>query len=269
MAHDYLNRTDSPISEKLWQQIDHTVVAAAKSRLSARKLISVQGPLGLGTKVVPSSDQLIEETVQGDVKLSYCCWTPLILIQSTFKLSVRDIAAFEQTGVPLDLQTVAQAAIDCAQQEDNIIFNGLPAIKLNGMMNTPNCQSMHLKSWDNPGSAAEDIMWAASMLDNEGFHGPYTLGLSIDLYNMLFRRYSQADTEYSHISQFITDGIIKVPTIAGGILLNAHSCCICILIGQDLTAGFIGPVNGEYEFTVSETIALKLTLPKAVCVLNK
>ncbi|HAL45593.1 MAG: hypothetical protein A2Y12_13765 [Planctomycetes bacterium GWF2_42_9] len=269
MSEKHLNRGDAPISEKLWQLIDHTVIAAAKTRMSARKIITAQEPMGLGIKAIPTNDCIIEENTPG-VKLSTSCWTPLTLIQSGFKLSVRDIAAYEETGTPINLCNAAKAAIAVAEQEDNLIFNGLSAIKLNGLLNTSGCQTMNLKSWDDIGAAAEDIMWAASMLDNEGFHGPYTLALSINLYNMLFRRYPQSDTEYKHLSQFVTDGIIKTSTIKnGGVLLASHGSCICICLGQDITAGFIGPAGGEYEFTVSESVALKLNLPKAVCILNK
>ncbi|MEN6386859.1 MAG: family 1 encapsulin nanocompartment shell protein [Phycisphaerales bacterium] len=270
MSEKYLNRSDAPISEKVWEQIDKTVVAAAKTRLTGRKLLCTQGPFGLGTKALPSNDEPITENIPENVELSYSCWTPLTLIRSSFKLSIRDIAAHEETGTPLDLTSVAKAAIDCAQQEDNLIFCGLPKIKLNGLLNTQGCQSMNLKSWDDIGAAAEDIMWASSMLDNEGFHGPYSLALSVNLYNMLFRRYPQADTEMKHISQFITDGIIKTPSISsGGILLCSYGTCTCICIGQDLTAGFVGPADGKYEFSISETVALKLSMPKAICVLNK
>jgi uncharacterized linocin/CFP29 family protein len=237
--------------------------------MSARKIITAQEPMGLGTKAIPSNDYIIEANTPG-VTLSTSCWTPLTLIQSTFKLSIRDIAAHEETGTPINLCNVAKAAIAVAEQEDNLIFHGLPAIKLKGLLDHEGCQSMSLKSWDNIGAAAEDIMWAASMLDNEGFHGPYTLALSVNLYNMLFRRYPQANTEYKHISQFVTDGIIKTSSIkSGGVLLASHGSCICICLGLDITAGFIGPVEGEYEFIVSESAALKLNLPKAVCILNK
>ncbi|HBG27172.1 MAG: hypothetical protein A2Y10_07355 [Planctomycetes bacterium GWF2_41_51] len=269
MSDKYLQRKDAPISEKVWQQIDQTVVAAAKTSLSGRKLINTQGPFGLGIKAIPSIDQPIEDKIHDDLKLSYNCWTPLILIQSSFKLSIRDIAAYEQTCTPFDLYNVAKAAMHVAQQEDDLIFNGSESVKINGLLNTQACQSMNLKSWDNIGAAAEDIMWAASMLENQGCHGPYTLGLSVNLYNLLFRRYPQGDTEFRHISQFITDGIIKVPAIpAGGILLCGCSPCISICLGQDICTGFVGPSDGEYEFIISESVALKLTQPKAVCVLR-
>jgi hypothetical protein len=34
-------------------------------------------------------------------------------------------------------------------------------------------------------------------------------------------------------------------------------------------AGFVGPAASVYEFTVSETIALSITVPQAICVLKK
>ncbi|OQA03057.1 MAG: Maritimacin [Planctomycetes bacterium ADurb.Bin401] len=269
MSEKFLQRKDAPISEKVWQLIDHTVIAAAKTNLNARKLIPTLGPFGLGIKAVPSDDQIIDETISDDLKLTYNCWTPLVMIQSAFKLSIRDIAAYEQNGTPLNLYNVAKAAKHVAQQEDNIIFNGMDSIKINGLLNTQACQSMNLKSWDNIGAAAEDIMWAASMLDSQGCHGPYSLGLSVNHYNMLFRRYPQADTEYNHICQFIKDGIIKIPSIsAGGILICCCCPCISICLGQDICTGFVGPSDGEYEFVISESVGLRLTQPKAICVLR-
>jgi len=41
-----------------------------------------------------------------------------------------------------------------------------------------------------------------------------------------------------------------------------------IVLGQDLAPGFVGPAGRSYEFTVSESLALRLLVPEAVCVLK-
>ena len=112
---------------------------------------------------------------------------------------------------------------------------------------------------------------AVTDLDKAGFHGPYSLGLAPELYNLLFRRYPQGNQmELEHLRQVITDGVVKAAALtAGGVLLCSHDVFATIVLGQDLTAGFVGPAGNEYDFIVSESAALKLTQPEAVCVLKK
>ncbi len=270
MSEKFLHRKDVPISEKTWEKIDETVIAAAKSQLCGRRLITTKGPFGLGLKTLNTTDAEVGEKTIGSSKMSASCMTPLALIRSEFTLPIRDIAAFEQCGSILDLNNAATAAMDCARQEDNLIFNGSKTMALKGLLNADGCLSTRLKQWDKTGNAADDLLKAVGLLDDAGFHGPYALALSVELYNLLFRRYPQGNTEFKHIRQFVTDGIIKAPVIpAGGILLCTCGPFAAIVLGQDLMTGFVGPRSSEYEFVVSESVALWLPQPRALCVLKK
>jgi uncharacterized linocin/CFP29 family protein len=270
MSEKFLHRDDAPFSGKVWEKIDNTVIAAAKSQLCGRRLLHVQGPYGLGLKALPSADKPADEKTAGSSKMTASCVTPLAMIRSEFYLPIRDIAAFEQSGLPLDLGDAAKAAIDCARQEDNLIFNGSKSLGLKGLLSIEGSHSAKLKSWDNIGAAADDIIQAITVLDDAGFHGPYTLALVPKLYNLLFRRYPQGNaTELEHLNQIITDGIVKAPVIrAGGVLLCTSGPFANIVLGQDLMTGFTGPAANQYEFLVSESVALWLTQPEAVCILK-
>lgn len=271
MSEKYLHRDDAPFSDKVWESIDQAVVGAAKSQLCGRRLLQIQGPYGLGLKALPTSDKLLEEKTSGEAKMSAPCLIPLVMIQSEFCLPVRDIASFEQMGFPLDLGNAAKAAVDCARQEDNLIFNGSKNAGTKGLLNIDGSSSLKLNSWDSVGAAADDIIKAVTELDKTGFHGPYTLGLSSGLYNLLFRRYPQGNqTEIEHIRQIVTNGIIKIPAVSsGGILLCSGSQYANIVLGQDLMTAFIGPSGSEYEFMVSESAALKVLETGALCILKK
>ncbi len=271
MSEKYLHRDDAPFGDKVWESIDKTVIGAAKSQLCGRRLLKIQGPYGLGLKALPTSDMPLEEKTSGNAKMSAPCLIPLAMIQSQFCVSVRDIASFEQMGLPLNLGQAAKAAMDCALQEDNLIFNGSKSAGVKGLMNIDGSSSSKLNSWDTIGAAADDIIKAITELDKTGFHGPYTLGLSSGLYNLLFRRYPQGNqTEMEHIRQIITDGIVKIPAIpSGGIVLNSGGEYANIVIGQDLMTGFVGPSGSEYEFLVSESAALNILEAGALCILKK
>jgi uncharacterized linocin/CFP29 family protein len=270
MAEYYLNRGDAPFGDGVWEQIDKVVVEAAKSELAGRRLLHTTEPYGLGLKALPFADYATEEKAVEGVTMAASCVIPLTLIQSEFSLPVRDIAAYEQSGMPLDLGPVAKAAIACARQEDQLIFNGSEAVGVRGLFNTPGTRSIKLKAWDEVGAAVVDIIAAVTELDNAGLHGSYALALTPKSYNHLFRLYPQGNmTELEHARQIVTDGMVKAPAIAGGgVLLSTGGSPARLVIGQDLMAGFIGAGPGRYEFTVSETIALWLRRPEAVCVLK-
>jgi len=271
MDRKFLHREDAPFGDQVWEAIDKTVVATAKSQLCARRLLHIQGPYGLGMTTLPSGDKLIDEKTTGTARMTAPCVTPLAMIQSEFSVPVRDIAAFEASGLPLDLGDAAQAAGDCARQEDHLVFNGSQTLGLKGLLGIAGSHSLKLQSWDTLGASADDIIHAVTVLDEAGFPGPYTLALCPERYNLLYRRYAQGNqTEMEHIRQIITDGIINTRAISsGGIVLHSNPHLAGIILGQDLTTAFAGPSGNAYTFTVSESLALRITEPRALCILQK
>jgi uncharacterized linocin/CFP29 family protein len=270
MSEQYLHRGDAPFGDSVWEQIDNAVVAAAKSQLSGRRILNTMGPFGLGFKAVPLSDSTLDGKAVEGVTVSGSCAMPLAMLRSDFTLAVRDVAAAEQSGVPLDLGRATKAAVAVARQEDSLVFNGFGPLGGTGLLNTPGTRSVKLKQWNEVGAAVDDIISAVTELDNAGFHGPYALALTPKSYNFLFRRYPQGNqTELEHIQQIATDGVVKAPGIpGGGVLIDTSGPFANIVLGQDLVTSFVGPAPGEYQFSIVETLALWLRMPQAVCVLK-
>ena len=271
MANEFLHRGDAPFGQKVWGAIDETVIGAAKGQMSARRLLHVEGPYGLGLKTLPGGDAEVSSEEDG-IGLAAGSIVPVALIRKGFALPARDIASFEQTGLPMDLALAADAALACAQQEDDLVFNGSKALGVSGLTNAKGAHSLGLGSWaSEPGTAADDAIKAVTLLDGAGFHGPYAMALAPALYNLLFRRYAQGNqTEMEHVRTIVTDGVVKAPALAkGGIVIASGRQYASIVLGQDLMTGFIGPAGGDYEFTVSESVALRLRAAGAVCVLKQ
>lgn len=269
MAHSFHFRDDAPFGGAVWKLIDNVVVNAAKSQLSARRLLHTDGPYGFGIQSINIGSETAD-AVADSLSVNIGRAAPLVSIQRNFSLPMRDIAYHEETGLPIDLGAAQEAALDCARQEDTILLNGIPKKKLPGLLNASGINSMKTGSWNETGAAADDIIKAATKLDAAGFHGPYTLGLSSARYNLLFRRYPQGNqTEIEHLRQIVTDGIVKVPGLAkSGVLLASGKQYAAIAVGQDLTTGFTGPDGDMLAFSITENIALMLIEPAAVCVLE-
>jgi uncharacterized linocin/CFP29 family protein len=271
MAENYLHREDAPFADEVWEKIDEAAVGAAKTQLTGRRVLYTEGPYGPALKSLPLQDHVVEEASdQEGVSVRGACVLPVARIEAEFTVPIRDIAAFEEDGKPLDVGPVAGAAISCARQEDALIFNGSDALKTTGLMNADGTQSVKLGTWEEAGEAAENLISAVTTLDEAGYHGPYSLVLSPARYNKLFRRYRQGNaTEMQHVEQLITDGIVKAPSIEkGGVLLASGKSYASIVLGQDLSVGFIGPAGGDYEFVLTESLALWLKSPSAVCLLE-
>jgi len=262
MANKYLARDDAPFGSDVWDVLDNTMIDIAKNRLTGRRLLPLDGPYGFGLKSIPLWDMEAEDGLTVSENL------PVVLIQKEFGLGARDLANFERDHHYLDVEPVEQAVRACVEREDDLIFNG--GAGLPGLMNLLGASNLTLSDWDKIGTAAQDIIQAITSLDAAGFHGPYTMALAPQRYNLLFRRYHNGNqSELEHLRTMVTDGIVKAPLLEeGGVILEANHRNMALVLGQDMTIGFIGPAGDTVEFTLSESLTLRVRHPKAVCILE-
>jgi uncharacterized linocin/CFP29 family protein len=262
MEKTYLGREDAPLSAETWKLLDATMIEAAKSQLAGRRLISIEGPFGFGLKAIPLSDNEIADGITSSP------FIPLNLIASSFILNKRDLAASERDRLVLNADPVASAAISCAAKEDGIIFNGIQDVP--GLLSADGSASLALTKWDKVGTAADQIIDAVTRLDDAGFHGPYCMALAPAQYNLLLRRYPQGDgTELDHIRTILAGDIVKAPVLKkGGVVLASGRQYCSLVIGQDMSIGYNGPSGDSLEFSVSESLALLIRAPEAICVLT-
>lgn len=268
MNVDYMDREAAPFGADVWSKIDETVVAAARGQVTARRLLEIEGPHGLGLKSVAGPD----EDLFCDAEAAVCVSpvTPVPTIKQGFMLPMRDVAHYETSGVLFNVRSIAAAAISVARREDNLIFNGLPERGIPGLLNVNEAAQIDLQPWDEPGQAFANIMQAVNVLDEFGLHGPYALALAPSLYNTLFRLYPNGGpTEMEQVQMLVTGGIIRTPTISqGGVLVAVGRQFMSLVLGQDLITAYVGPTCGEFEFCLLESLVLKVALPQAICVIG-
>jgi uncharacterized linocin/CFP29 family protein len=269
----YLPREDAPFGANIWEKIDQTVVGAAKSQLAGRRLLTIVGPLGFGVRSVDRMERSTEgeQTFRGfTATTTYAPVLPVPMLRSEFALSIRDVAATEERGTPLDLANVALAAIAMARLEDALVFHGTAAIGVPGLMNAPGVNTVGVGDWSELGRPVADLVAAARALDDAGFPGPYTAALAPALYNELYRVYEHSPlTQLEHAGQVITGGLSKAPALeAGGVVLAVGAQFAHIIVAQDMTAAFTGPEETDYAFVIVESLVPKISVPEAVCVLG-
>ena len=213
-------------------------------------------------KSIPLAD------VQSDDGLKFSQTQPLVWIQRDFELGTRDLANYEREKISLNVTPVMEAARACAELEDKLIFEGTDDAP--GLLTADGTQSLALSAWDEVGAAGSDLIKAITMLDDAGYHGPYTLALAPKNYNLLLRLYERGNrSELEHVKMMVTDGIVKAPVLeSGGVLMASGRQYASIVLGQDLSLGFIGPAGDKVEFFLTESVALRVRVPEAICVLK-
>jgi uncharacterized linocin/CFP29 family protein len=188
---------------------------------------------------------------------------PLPMIRKSFQLSIRRVAAHVENGQPLDLSPAQDAAEAVANREEEMIYNGQPALGLAGLLSIEGRQEVPGSDWSAPDNALKDVLAAATKLDESGYRGPYALALAPVLYNNLFRLYPGTDViGLEHLRRLCTAGIYK-SSIEGGVLVDTRAGVL--ILGQDLQAGYSSQDGVHYHLYVSESIVLRIDEPQAIC----
>ena len=263
---DYLSRDQAPFPPELWRKIDDAAIAAARDRLSARRFLPLEGPFGIGlTAIECGNDESYRQPRASEAASVMGRTQPVPMIRQIFRISIRRIAAMLENGQPLDLTPAADAAEAVADREDELIYQGQPDLQLPGLLNMDGRQEIAAGDWTAIDRALDDVLAAATLLDEAGYRGPYALALAPALYNGLFRLYPGTDVmQLEHLRRLCTRGIFKAP-IEGGILVDPTVGTL--IVGQDLEAGYIGQDGIHYQLYLSESVVLRIDDPGAACII--
>lgn len=264
MSGDYLNRGQAPFQDALWRTIDDAVIDAARDRLTGRRFLDLDGAYGVGlTAIEVGSDESAREDAEG-VAVVMGRVQPVPMLRKTFRLSIRRIAGHLDNGQPLDLDAAEDAAEAVAAREEALIYRGEESLP--GLLTVAGRHHVQGGDWSEVEQALRDVLAGVTRLDSTGFRGPYALALSPPLYNGLFRLYPGTDLpQLEHLRRLCTRGIFKAD-IEGGVLVDPRVGVL--IVGQDLRTGYIAQDGIHYQLYVSESVALRIDDPQAVCTLD-
>ena len=258
------DRLHSPLPPEVWDALDETAVEAARARLTARRFLDIEGPFGLGLTAIEVGDDAPlpgADSDAADMALGQAVGVPII--RRSFALSTRRVAAYLDNNQPIDLSPIEDAAEAVADREEDLVYHGQPAFNLYGLLTHPQRQQLAGGDWADLSRALDDVLAAATRLDDAGFRGPYALALEPALYNGLFRLYPGSDVQQlQHLKSLCTSGIYKAP-IRGGALIDPRVGVL--IVGQDLRTGYDSQDGIHYRLFMTETLVLRIDDPAAVC----
>jgi len=277
---DILDRQSAPLTPEEWIRIDEAVVSTARSMLVGRRVIGILGPLGAGVYSMPYSVfsgktqagvDMIGEKEDMAVEPDRRATINLPILYKDFKILWRDVEADRHLGIPLDVSTAAVAANFVAVQEDGLIFNGNSELGHEGVFTASGRLTVPMTGWDKSGNALADAVKAAGALAAAGHYGPYAMVVSPVLFGSMVRVYGNTGMlELDQVKALMTGGVHYSNVISGKkaavVALGPQN--LNIAVGQDMTTGYMGPVNMNHVFRVLETAALLIRRPDAICTIE-
>jgi uncharacterized linocin/CFP29 family protein len=263
-----LNRSAAGLDDGIWQQIDEAALDAAADRLTARRFLEVDGPYGLGLTSLEAGPEARIAESDSEAELAATVGSralPVPMLQQPCALSVRRVEGHRQLSLPLDLRPVEDAAEAVARREEQMIYQGVPELGLDGLTTIAGRAEATCGDWQDLSRAMGDVLDAVDKLDANGFGGPYALALAPPRYNALFRRFEGSDMlQVDHLRRLCEGGVFKAP-VKGGVLVDQRAGSLTI--GQDLRVGFSANDGVHYKLFVSESLVLLIDDPEAICTL--
>lgn len=268
---DFLAREGSPVSAGLWQQIDSSVIKAAKNILTGRRFLHIFGPLGLGTGSVniDDADAVDEVSEDGFITMKGRKYAEIPAIYDDFVLLGRDLEIHEKSGYPADLSKAADSAQSCALKEDRLIFFGNESHGYEGLLTASGINKIKKNDWSTGENAFTDIASAIELLVSKAIYGTYALTVSPDLYLQMQRLQEGTGLlEIDRVSKLLNGHIFKSPVLGKGraVLVCPEPQNMDLVIGQDISTAYLEQKELNHSFRILETVLLRIKRKQSIVV---
>ena len=156
---DYLNRGQSHLPDAIWREIDKASAEAARDRLTGRRFLELQGPFGAGlTSIEAGNDDYCRQPSADEAGAVMGRAISVPMLRRAFRLSVRRIAGYLESGQPLDLTPAQDAAEAVANREEEFVYRGQPDFRLPGLLTHEGRQQLEGGDWAAVERALADVL---------------------------------------------------------------------------------------------------------------
>jgi uncharacterized linocin/CFP29 family protein len=256
-----LHRELAPISGAAWAQIEEEASRTLKRHLAARQVVDVDGPKGTDFSAVGTGHQRRIQTPGDGIEAAQRDIRALVELRVPFELSRQAIDDVERGANDSDWDPLKEAARKIAFAEDRAVFEGYAAAGIQGVRLGSSNPVLTLPSNVNgyPGAVAQ----AVSQLRLAGVNGPYTLLLGSEPYTAIGGATDDGYPVLQHIQRLLDGKIIWAPAIEGGVVLTTRGGDFQLIIGQDLSIGYLSHSATTVQLYFQESITFLVLTSEA------
>jgi uncharacterized linocin/CFP29 family protein len=260
---DILRRSLAPLSDGAWETISDQAGRCLKENLSARRIVSVDGPHGWKHAAVNLGRLKLQESapVEG------MCWgirevLPLVEVRQPFVLSQMELDCIDRGCADPDLKALEMAAFKAASFEESCVYLGFESAGIRGMKGESPHEPIELP--EDAGAYPERVVKGVALLQQSGVGGPYALVLGSEPYAKILSGERGGYPLHKRIEGILGGRIHRSPVFeSNGILVASRGEDFELTVGQDFSVGYASHDRNTVELYLVETFTFRVLEPRA------
>jgi uncharacterized linocin/CFP29 family protein len=259
---NHLLRELAPLPAPAWSMIEDEAKRALKLKLAARKLVDFVGPLGWDASAVSlGRTEAAQASAIAGVEARVRKVQPLLELRVPFQVSRDVIDAAARGAKDPDLDAVRDAASAAAIAEDRVVFHGLAAGAIVGIMDAAAGAALALSDdfTAYPGMVAE----ATNRLRNAGVGGPYAIALGPRCYTGLTKTTRDGFPVIEHVRRILDGPVVWAPGIDGAVVLSQRGGDFELTVGDDFGIGYLEHSRSAVTLYLQESMTFRVLAPEA------
>ncbi|MEV6977941.1 family 1 encapsulin nanocompartment shell protein [Kitasatospora sp. NPDC093806] len=256
-----LHRELAPVSEAAWAEIEEEARQTFTLHLAGRRVVDLSGPDGPTLAAVGTGHLTPIEPPAPGVLAHARESRPLVELRVPFTVDRAAVDDVERGSRDSDWQPVKDAARTLALAEDRALFDGYPAAGIEGIRTATTNPAIPLPTdvRDYPNAVSQ----ALTTLRLAGIGGPYALLLGADTFTAVKETSDHGYPVASHIARLLDGELIWAPAIEGALLLSTRGGDFELLLGQDVSVGYLSHTPDTATLFLQETLTARILTPEA------
>lgn len=257
---DILKKELAPLSTRVWEEIESRAAEILRSRLSARKVVRVDGPKGWNFTAVPEGRlDLVDDT--GDVKAGVYRVAPLSEARVRFTLNRWEMDNLNRGAKDIDLHSLDAAVEKIADFEEKAIYHGF---KAGGIVGLSEAAAHKPVVFGKDGSSImESVSVALITLRASHAQGPCTLVVGTKAW-MALNKEIQGIPLVERIERLIDGSVVHSLAIDGAFLLPYDNENLELTVGQDFAIGYESHDTKDVTLFLTESFTFRVLDPNLV-----
>ncbi|KAA5830690.1 bacteriocin [Saccharopolyspora hirsuta] len=256
-----LHRELAPISAAAWQDLEDQVRDAFALNAGARRVVDVPEPKGPELAAVGTGHLGEPSTAAAGVQVRVRLARPVVELRMPFRVSREAVDSVERGARDPDWAPAVAAAQQMAMAEDSAVFDGLASARTEGLRSGSSHEAVALPS-DVP-AIPEAVAQARTALRSSGVGGPCALLLSTAVHTAVSGSVLGGRLAIEELSRVVGGDVVWSPALDGGLLVSARGGDAELVLGRDLSIGYLGHDATTIELYLEETFAFQLNTPEA------
>ena len=256
---DMFKRDLAPLTAEGWSEIEKRATEVLLSRLTARKVVNVQGPKGLEFTAVNEGRLTLCD--DGDVKAGIYTLKPLTEARVRFTLNRWEVDNLARGAKDIDFDSLDAAVEKLATFEENAIYNSYAAGGIKGLKESSGHKTLTL------GNNTADILTSLTKgvmeLEKGHINGPYSLIVGTEGWIALHKE-GQGMPLIERVERILGSKVVFASSVEGAILVPYDSDDLELTIGQDFALGYESHDTKELTLFATESFTFRVLEPKAI-----